>query len=77
MRLLKIIWARWKVIAHKFATLQARVMLTFFYFAILAPFAVGLKLASDPLRLRTPAGGGWMHRDTHPGDAWAFARRQY
>jgi hypothetical protein len=76
MRLLKIIWARWKVIAHKVATFQARILLSAFYFAVLVPFAVGLRLASDPLRLRTPA-GGWTLRGPQPGDAWTFARRQY
>lgn len=49
------LWERWKVIAHIIGNFQARVLLTVFYFVIVPPFALIVKLVRDPLSLRVPA----------------------
>jgi hypothetical protein len=46
------LWRRWTVIAHRIGDAHARLFLSIFYFAVLAPFALELRLLSDPLRLR-------------------------
>lgn len=64
MKMLKRAWQAWKELAHKIGNFQARVLLTFFY-AILAPFGVGTRFFSDPLRIkRLPT--QWLD---HPDDA--------
>ena len=62
-------WARWKAIAHVIGNFQARVVLTVFYFVVVPPFALVLKMWKDPLGLRPPAGPSfWIHRDASPSD---------
>ena len=56
-------WERWKVIAHAIGTFQARVLLSLFYFLIVPPFALIVKL-KDPLALRRRnRAGGWIDRN--------------
>ena len=73
--LLRLIWARWLVIAHVIGNFQARVLLTVFYFVIVPPFALIVKVAKDPLGMREPRTKSfWTPRpDADP----ASARRQF
>lgn len=58
------LWRRWKRIAEVIGSIQASFLLTIFYFVIVAPFALGVRLFSDPLRIKTrPLGSAWVHRD--------------
>jgi hypothetical protein len=76
MTLLRRAWEGWKRFGKKVGDLQARVLLTIFYFVILAPFGLGMR-AADPLGLRR-AGSGWRPRPpAPPGDPLARARRQF
>ena len=77
MSVLKMLWERWKVIAHKIGDFQARLLLSLFYFAVLGPFALGRRLGSDPLRLRPGAGAGWLTRASVEGEPLDLARRQF
>jgi hypothetical protein len=45
-------WARWKIIGDVYGDFQAHLFAVLFYFTIFAPFAVGVRLLSDPLQLR-------------------------
>jgi hypothetical protein len=69
---LKKLWARWKVVAHKIGEFQSRLILSLFYYVVLAPFALGLKVFSDPLQLKRFH--GWIARsdvDERPAEsAW-------
>jgi hypothetical protein len=60
-RTLRYLWSRWKAVAHVIGDFQARLILTVFYAAILAPFALGLKAFADPLQVRH-RGRGWSPR---------------
>jgi hypothetical protein len=77
IQLLKIVWVRWKAVAHKIATFQSRAMLFVFYYIVLAPFAIGMRLASDPLRLGAGAPGGWLPRPATADDITMSAKRQF
>jgi hypothetical protein len=46
------LWERWKGIADIIGIFQPRVLLTLFYYLILAPFALGMRLFADPSQLR-------------------------
>ncbi len=50
--MLKAVWRGWQKVAHRIGNFQARVILTAFYLAPTLPFALLLKMSSDPLGLR-------------------------
>ena len=76
MSLLKTLWEHWKVIAHRIGHFQTRLLLLIFYYVVATPFALALKLLSDPLRL-APGAGEWTPRRPPVGDALAAARREF
>lgn len=77
MRVLKALWAAWKVIGLKIANVQARALLWVFYYVAFAPFALGVRTFSDPLRLRPGGRVGWLRRDEPESDQRVVARRQF
>ncbi len=75
MTLLRRAWEGWKRFGKRVGDVQARLLLSLFYFVILAPFGLGMR-AADPLGLRHP-GAGWRPRPpAPPGDPIVRARRQ-
>lgn len=76
MSLLKMLWEHWKVLAHRIGHFQTRLLLLLFYYVVATPFALALKLLSDPLRLGAAA-GEWTPRRPRAGDALAAARREF
>ncbi len=75
--LLKALWARWKIIAHRIADFQARVLLSLFYLGVLGPFALAVEMFSDPLRIHPAAAGGWLERPERNAEELTLARRQF
>jgi hypothetical protein len=73
--ILKSLFARWKIIAHKIGEFQSRLILSVFYFVIFAPFALGLRMFSDPLQLRQFY--GWTARNDGEGAPEENSRRQF
>jgi hypothetical protein len=71
----QIAWNRWKIIGEAYGDFQGRLFAVLFYFTIFAPFAMGVRLFSDPLRMRKPA-PHWIKREpvSHSLDN---ARRQF
>lgn len=52
-------WERWKAVAARAATFQARVLLTVFYWTVVPIFALAVRALGDPLGLSTERGGRW------------------
>jgi hypothetical protein len=76
MKLLRRFWNGWKRFGKKVGDFQARALLSIFYFLILSPFALLMRLA-DPLGLRKSGDPAWQPRPAAPdGDVLARARRQ-
>ena len=48
---------QWKKIAHKIGTFQGKLLLMIFYFTILAPVGLFVKMFQDPLHLKKPVSG--------------------
>jgi hypothetical protein len=71
---LRRLWEGWKRVGRKIGDFQARVLLTLFYFVILAPFAVVVRFKADPLGLKR--GGGWLPV-VRAADPLTRARRQF
>jgi hypothetical protein len=61
--MLRQMWDRWKVFSTTLGDFQSRIILMVLYFSIVIPFGLGLRLLSDPLRVkgshREPA---WLDR---------------
>ena len=72
--MLQRVWNGVLTMAKRIGRVQAWLILTVFYFVILAPAALIYRLAADPLRLR-PARSIWRDRPT-PSDPLAWAKAQ-
>ncbi len=73
--ILQIAWKRWNIIGQAFADFQGRLIAVLFYFTIFVPFAIIMRLASDPLHLRKPD-THWQDR-APVGTTIDDARRQF
>ena len=76
-RVLGPAWARWISIAHVIGTFQARVLLSVFYFVVVPPFALIVKLFKDPLGLSAPRAATFWTERPAPDSAAETGRRQY
>ena len=71
------VFTSWKSIARVIGNFQARVLLSLFYFVIVPPFALVVKLSKDPLRFRVRTGASaWVKRPAAVPPA-ETARRQF
>ena len=59
---LRNLWEWWKRFGKRIGDIQARVLLTLFYFVILGPFALAIRWWSDPLAIREGAPRGWRSK---------------
>ena len=70
-------WSRWREVSQKAADVQARVLLTVFYFTVMLPFGVVFGLFKDPLKIKQrPTGTYWVERKPTSGTL-ADAKRQF
>lgn len=71
------LWQRWKAFAAELGDFQGRILLAWFYFIIVTPFGLLVRLSSDPLNLRIgQKTTGWVNRPTANPDL-DNARRQF
>lgn len=75
--MLRKLWDRWLVLARKIGKFQSRIILTLFYFVIVLPFGLAVRLLADPLhiRRRAPDDTAWLSRTTRDVEL-ADAQRQ-
>ncbi|HML21336.1 MAG TPA: hypothetical protein PKD09_06805 [Aggregatilinea sp.] len=73
--ILQIARKRWDIVGQAYADFQGRLIAVLFYFTIFVPFALAVRLASDPLHLRK-ADTRWLDR-TPVGTTLDDARRQF
>jgi len=67
------LWEGWKKIAQIIGDFNARVILTVFYFVLLCPFALMLKLFTDPLEIKKKEHVGW-HEKKEDGEITPLER---
>ena len=60
----KSLWEKWKKLSAKMGDFQGRLMLMWFYFILILPFGVLVRLLSDPLKQKPPLGTSWLERPT-------------
>ncbi len=75
--MLRRLWERWKRIAHTIGVWQSRLLLTVFYYLILAPFGLGVRLLSDPLGITPQPGPHWRCKEHDAAASSDRARRQF
>lgn len=63
--LFKRAWARWKFIAEKIGSFNARVILTLLYFIVIIPFGLIQRIARSGFRPPAP-GTNWHTRPEPP-----------
>jgi hypothetical protein len=69
-------WAHWKKIAHAVGVVQTRVLMVIFYFIVVLPIGLIMRLRGDPLHLKAPTDSNWTpHRHEEP--SLDSARRQF
>ena len=71
----RALWEGWKRVAKRIGDVQARILLTIFYFLILAPFALVVRWGMDPLAIKTAA--GWRSREASSSSPLEQASRQF
>ena len=72
------LWEWWKRAARKIGDFNARVILTLFYCILLMPFALILKLFTDPLRIKPKTEKRWLEREPdREGDPLEKAAKQF
>ena len=69
------VWFRWKILAHRIGDFQSRLILSVFYYVFFMPFAMGVKLFSDPLRLNSVP--SWLARCDLDDSSTHLVRRQF
>ena len=59
------VWKLWKQIGRVIGDFIGRFILSVFYFTIALPFGVGMRIFSDPLKIRPDdAPSFWLQRET-------------
>ena len=72
-----MIWKYWKIVGHKIGNFQARLILSFFYFVLVCPFAAIVRFGSKPLRLKIQDTTNWLAHEAGGEDVMLRARRQF
>jgi hypothetical protein len=74
---LRRLWEGWKHVAKKIGDFQARALLTVVYFVVVAPFALAVRWAADPLAVKSGTPRGWRPRSAEVGVSLERARHQF
>ena len=69
-------WLHWKRLAHAVGVVQTRFLMVGFYFLVVLPLGLVMRLADDKLRLQRPQGSCWVPH-AHEDQSIDTARRQF
>jgi hypothetical protein len=64
MDALKKIWDAWKKYGQIIGDFIGRLVLTVFYFTILLPFGIGVRLFGDPLNVKNHLPAKWIAKES-------------
>jgi hypothetical protein len=76
-RLLGRVWEAWKAFTQVMGDFQGRMLLIWFYFIIVTPFGLLVRLASDPLKLRVGRNSSFWQELPTPQTNIDEARKQF
>ena len=69
-------WDGWMKFAEMMGTVNLIIILSIMYWTMLTVVAIPFRLASDPLRIKTSEGHGWIVRESFDSDVESM-RSQY
>lgn len=75
--MLRALWRGWLIVAKKIGHVQSQIILTLIYFVVLAPFALAVRLFSDPLGLRGAPSWRWLKGAAHSTSSLSSVRQQF
>lgn len=75
--MLRALWRGWLVVARKIGQLQSFLVLGLAYFVFIAPFALAVRLSSDPLGLREAPTWRWLPRGKESAASLSLMRQQF
>ncbi|MFQ5899667.1 MAG: hypothetical protein ACE5JN_15665 [Candidatus Methylomirabilia bacterium] len=73
---MRSLWGWWRRGARRIGDIQARLLLTLFYFVVFGPFALAVRWRSDPLAIKAGAPRGWRLKEEGKGTPMEGALRQ-
>jgi hypothetical protein len=72
------LWEAWKSFGRAMGEFQSRILLGIFYFLVVTPFGLGMRIFGDPLLLhRARRLSGWMPRKDTPPANLDTANKQF
>jgi len=74
---LRSLWTKWKAFSQKMGSFQSKTILSLFFFLFVTPFALGVKLFSDPLRIKLPSSSTYWLSKKEPKNNLEEYRRQF
>jgi hypothetical protein len=77
MSALKTLWRIWKATAFRIALIQSKILLTVLYWVVVAPFALAVRLFSNPLQIRATGSTTYYRPAASHARGVEDARRQY
>jgi len=73
----KKFWQSWKNFSKRAGGFQSKIVLSYFYFLLVSPFALAVKIFSDPLRIKFKSEKShWLVKKEIPSDLEHF-RKQF
>jgi len=71
------LWLKWKEFSQRMGSFQSRILLSLFFFLVISPFALTVKVLGDPLMIKHKMGRSfWLSRKETSEDLEEF-RRQF
>jgi hypothetical protein len=71
------LWGRWKGLAAKMGNYQGRLLLAAFYFTVITPWGILIRLLSDPLKMRSSIETSFWNLREGSAAELSEARRQF
>ena len=73
----KNLWAEWKEFSKRMGGFQSRMLLSFIFFTLITPFALIIKIFSDPLNLKNRTGETHWQERKDPSLSLEDYKRQF
>ncbi len=74
---IKGLWERWKQFSKRMGSFQSRMILAFLFFLVVSPFALAVKVFSDPLKIKSRTSESfWVSREETTTDMESY-RKQF
>ena len=73
---IKKLWQSWKNFSERMGSFQSRIILSLFFFIFVSPFALAVKIFSDPLNIKHHTSKShWLPKEEIPTDLERYKRQ--